>query len=271
MNRYLKTLSLLVLSAIVGCNAAYAQTVTATPFGPQAGDTVRFVPQAAPDRTNWDTRVFPVRYVDLTQLNAVLSVFGGDIRPVAELGVISVRAPKEVMPGIESVIKQLDIPTPPKKSVELTTYLLRATDQTTTAALPTALQPVINQLKNVFAYKGFELLDVQVVRTQDGGHVAASGNVPALINDDIPLGNRPIPWYDFQSEFLRIRSAEKDDVISLTRMRFSVTVPTFYQGGWHNQIVSINTDLDVPVGQQVVVGKTTVGKSALILVINARL
>src|SRR5688572_13518653 len=68
-----------------------------------------------------ETRVFEVKHVNLNRLNDVLSVFAAgqaaQIVPVQELGVISVRASKDVMNAIEAVIKQMDVPAPPKRAV----------------------------------------------------------------------------------------------------------------------------------------------------------
>ena len=71
-----------------------------------------------------------------------------------ELGLASER-----MAAVEEAIKNLDVPAPPAKSIDLTAYLLVASRKSTEGAnLPSELQEVVKQLKGVLNYQGFRLL-----------------------------------------------------------------------------------------------------------------
>src|SRR5688572_16016036 len=60
---------------------------------------------------NLETKVFPIKYVDPTELTRVLSMFTNSVSySGGALRVLSVRAPKEIMPAIEDTIKRLDVP-----------------------------------------------------------------------------------------------------------------------------------------------------------------
>jgi hypothetical protein len=215
--------------------------------------------QQEDERRNWETRIFAVKNVDLQQLDKALSVFNVVTKPVPDLGVMSVRAPRDMMPAIEAVIQQLDVPAPPRKTIELTVYLLRSTDQTT-SSIPPALEPVVNQLTKLFSYKGFELIDTQIVRAMDGRPARNQGTLGglALAMPQVPNG---LAVYDF-SFTPKLRAVNQAQSIVLQDMVFSIRL------GYD---MRISSDVEVPVGQQVVVGKTTVGQTALILVISAKI
>src|SRR5438093_1198253 len=132
------------------------------------------------DQANWDVRFFEVKYANLEALREALSIFRANFNVSSSLRVLAVKAPKEIMPAIEDAIKRLDVQPAAKKSVELTMYLLKATDQQSGGSIPQVLQPVVNQLKTVLAYKGYEVMDTQVVRGTDGSKVSTSGSLPGV-------------------------------------------------------------------------------------------
>jgi hypothetical protein len=256
MNRSIRIMTLFLLAVAL---------FSPQSFGLQTGDS--------------EMRIFKINSVDLNDVYVAISIFtsvtGVQIQPVQDLNVISVIAPRSLMPAIERTIRELDQPPPPpppERSVGLTLHVLRSTDQQRAGAVPAVLQPVVKQLNEVLSYGGFELLDTQIVRGIAGRRLNTSGNLPGLADDvSAPLP----PTYSFVTT-LQVRSP--GDSVALQQLRFTVTKPTFISGdqskqgtGWQNVHVEINTDVEVPAGQQVVVGKTTVGKSALILVISARL
>jgi hypothetical protein len=105
-----------------------------------------------------DTRIFDVKYADVNQLAQALSVFNVQMFPSPQLHVLSVRAPKDIMPAIADAVKRLDVPPPPPaptKNVELIIYVVNATDQPDNAPLPAPLKPVVAQLRTCFRTKAF--------------------------------------------------------------------------------------------------------------------
>ena len=219
------------------------------------------------DQQNWESRIFPLKYIDANDLRTALSMFRAEIGPRSNLGVVSVRAPKEIMPAIADAIKQLDVAVD-RKNVELTVYVLSAgPDQDVSRPIPQSLEAVVNQLKNVFSYKGFELLDTIVIRGSDGQATQTQGALP-LLPDALAQS-----FYTFRTQLSVRISDGKDPSVRLNEMRFNVRVPirqALTGPSFSYTDASIDTDLEVPRGQQVVVGKTTVGDRAMILVINAK-
>jgi hypothetical protein len=268
MNRYSKVLWM-ALAAALCVNNGYAQQNP-----PQPGPTApQIVPPGLSQAGADVTQIFDVKYADVNTLMQVLSVFNVQMFPSPQLHVLSVRAPKEIMPAIADAIKRLDVPPPPpppSKNVELIIYVVNASDQPDSGPMPAPLQPVINQLRNVLSYKGFQVIDTQVVRGMQGRTTSTSGHMPtaprpAAIGADTP----PPSTYSFSTSF-RIRGTDKDPVVFLENMKFGVQVPNFNDGRWQYYNVGINSEVELPRGQQVVVGKTTVGERALILVMSAK-
>jgi hypothetical protein len=267
MNRYLKQL-LFALVVVTAVGDAFAQNEPSAPSGSQQAAT-----------PGPETRIFDVKYADVDQLARALSVFGAQIIPSSQLHILSVRAARDIMPAIADAIKRLDVaptppppppPPPPAKNVELVIYVINAVDQPENTPLPAALQPVVNQLRNVLSYKGFQVVDTQVVRGIDGRQVQTSGHMPSVPKPtDGSANTMPPTTYNFATLF-RVRGTDKDPIVFLEGMRFGVRVPA-WNGQWQYYDVGINSDVEIPRGQQVVVGKTTIGDRALILVMNAKI
>lgn len=229
---------------------------------------------------DWITRIFPVRNVTPSVLRRALSMFRADIMDEPNLGVLSVRAPKEIMPAIEEAIKMLDVPRPPtpSRTAELTVYVLFATAQPDPAAqLPSVLVPVVDQLKNVMAYKGYKLIDTIIANAGADLRPASSGGIlPPLYRSS----GRPSEYRFFSQ--LRVDPREGKPVLLVRDMQFSVTVdignavanpglaPNVAIGPAQMAQPTINTDVEIPEGQRVVVGKATLGDNALILVMSAK-
>src|SRR5262245_53425267 len=215
------------------------------------------------EQKEWQTRIFDIKYANLMELQQILGLFRADIRspqvgPNGTLRALSVRAPKEIMPAIEETIRRFDVPPPPKKSVELTMFVVSATQQPSAATMPPALQPVITELRKVLSYTGFQLLDTMIIRGVDGETPNYNGLLPPFASG---ISN-PIP-YSFRA-ILRLHiNEQKEPILRLDDMRFNART-NFGE-------VGLSTDVEVPRGQQVVVGKVTVGDSALILVISSRM
>jgi len=178
--------------------------------------------------------------------------------PQAALHVISIRAPKELMPTIEDAIKSLDVPVIGPRSVELTIHVLVASDQDETLRpVPALLKPVVDQLKGVLSYKQFYLLDTLLGNTVESTRMNLRGDVrglaPPTANSNRDTG------YQFSAD-IRLGSGDSAAaVIRLASMNYLL-----------NTGVSIVTEVDIPQGKQIVVGKGTGGDRAFILVVSAK-
>ena len=218
------------------------------------------------EQATWETKIFQIRYVDPGELQRALSMFRSNINYAGGgLRVLSIRAPKEIMPAIEDAIKRLDVPAP-RRDAELTIFVVVASDQADSGtSLPSALQPVINQLKGVLSYKAYQLVDTLITRASDTRNLVT-------LNGTVMLGMQTAA-YSFQARFrMENPDGKVAPILRLSEMGFRLQpIPSGAIPGPPGPEVRIAADVDVPQGQQVVVGKATMGERAVILVMTSKI
>lgn len=220
------------------------------------------------------TRVFRLEHISPTSMSTTLSPFPATVQPNDELRTLTVNASAEIMDTIEELIALLDV-LEVRPTVELTMHILSANNRAPSGrAMPESLRDVVDQFQSVFTYSNFEVLDSIILRATDGSRATTSGTVslpPFGQFADAPL------FYNLNANFSLISPNSDTRILRLTSLRSGFRVP-IATGPLNNQPTptiqyvdtGINTDVDIPIGQQVVVGKTTVGESAMILVMSAR-
>jgi len=205
-------------------------------------------------RANWVSKMIPMKNnVPASTLRA-LCIFRAEVVPQSALHVLSVRAPQEQMAAIEDAVKRLDLPQQGPKSVELTVHILVASDrdETQLKAVPSSLKPVVDQLKGLLSYKQYYLLDTLIGTAIDSRYVNLSGSIVGLRSAPDAADN-----YQFTANVLVQSGDSSASTVRLTGLRYSLGA------------VMITTEIDIPPGKQVVVGKATSGERAFILVVGA--
>ncbi len=218
-----------------------------------AQDAPPAAPPAKPEPAR-QQRIFQLKYADARDVANVLGVFGYGINANRDLHVVAVSAPAETMSAVEDAIKRLDVPAAAPKDIELTVYMVMASEQTTTAdGLPSELQPVAAELKKIFSYKGFHLLDTILLRTQPGNRAEAKGVITLSTHDYS---------YTFSVTPSAVSEDPKGRLIRLDNLGMHVRV---------GNEPGFNTEITVREGQKVVVGKSNIGPDqSLILVVTAK-
>ena len=149
--------------------------------------------------------------------------------------------------------------------------LVASTQPDGTTALSPDLDPVIKQLKGVFSYRAYRLLDSFVLRARVGRNADSNGFLSPLATN-IPGGAKTSYFFNITKS--EIRNVDKNRVVGLTDLRFKIRVPHANGGGVEYSESSIHTDVDVREGQKVVVGKSSLvdgSDGALILVVSAKI
>ncbi len=217
------------------------------------------------------TRVFQLEHVQPALLERTLSLFDADLMPNNSLYTLTVRAAPDIMPAIVDVIGRLDV-LKVEQGVEVTAYILSADNQSAPGMpVPEHLLSVVDQLQGVFSYSRFGLIDTIMVRGFEGRPWDVSGmiSLPGVANrpQDEPT------HYDFKGSFGIVQTDDAPPRLRIYNMRADFRVPVMSGdapfGGLIYTDVSIGTDVEIPSGTQVVVGKSTVGDSALFLVMTA--
>jgi hypothetical protein len=225
----------------------------------------------SPAHRDWVSRVFEVKYADVNQLASVLEIFGVGLRSNRDLKVIGVSGPRETLTVIEEAIRRLDVPPPAAKNVELTFYLLIASEQPDPlSAIPPQLQETVDRLKSVFTYRGFRLLDTVVMRNRDGQKGEVSGLAPSTIE------SAPTRYSFSYNAYIAPNSNRSMIRIDGLRLGIRLPIATGRASGGAPPIeytdTGISTNIDIHEGQKVVVGKASIGgtKDALFLVLAAK-
>ena len=130
-------------------------------------------PTQVQSREGWASKVFEVRYQDPARLQQLLFGFGATVQSSAQLKAIAVTGPPAVVDAVGEIIKRFDVPL---KNVELTTYVLLGQPRELQApAVPKELEGVVKQLRSLFSFQVFQVLDTMVLRTREGQMASVNG------------------------------------------------------------------------------------------------
>ena len=222
------------------------------------------------------TRIWKVRNRDL--LNAfqrILQQFQISVTTSEDLGVIVLSGPPDLVAAAEDALHRFDKPAAgasATRNLAFAAHLLVGRHQEATGQrLPPELAPVIEQLRGVFAYKGYELLDTLAIRVAEGRR--GTSTVEGLVR--WPAGAAVPARTQLRIEEARITGEdEKGRSIRIPKLTLKVELPiTAREEGKEVQYRTtfIETGLDIREGQKVVVGKASFDgtSDALILVLKA--
>lgn len=243
----------------------------------------------------WQQKVFDIRYSDPQALARLVQgvMRDRDTRVIENVALkaISVGAYEaNDLQAAEELIKRFDVPrgdspTGAPRNIEVVAYMVLAGKSGTAGdAVPSELDPVVKQLKAVFGYSDYRLMDTAVLRVREGQTSDSSGNA-GMVDPNLPSA----PWiYQMKLKATTAQSGPKGNVLRIDGFRFGLRIPyatgtaqtvTAGQGvsplvsqQWNYTEVGFSTDLDIREGQKVVVGKSKVDRTgnAFILVLTAK-
>jgi len=198
-----------------------------------------------------------VKYADVNRLAAFISGFGVQASPQAGFKAITVRGTAEAIATAQEVAKKLDVPDPPTLNIELTVHLLYGAAQDSTPdSVPQDLAPTVKQLRSLFPYKSYRVMESFTLRGRDGQQTQTNGTLP---------GSQTMYQFQYRP---RVLPGSVPRMVRIDGLRFGLRVPegnAFAESG-------INTDLDTREGQKVVVGKSNVRGTAdaILLVVTPK-
>src|SRR5262245_24665233 len=143
------------LSLMAGILAGLGSGPTVAQDASGAKATPSPSPEARGTRPGDVQKVFVLKDVGVNDMARLLSVFparrSGAGGP--ELRALTASAAPAVVAASEEMVKRLDVPPPPIRSVEVTGYLLECSGRGEGAySAPSELQPAVSQLKQTFGY-----------------------------------------------------------------------------------------------------------------------
>jgi len=183
-----------------------------------------------------------------------------------QMKIITLGGPPEVIAMLAKNIARLDV-APSNKSIALTVHLLLGS-QDAGGKLPEERSGVAKQLRAVFPFKGYQLLDTTVLWSIDGQGGMTSGSIPAS-------GDEQAPTYDIRFNNATINGEGPTAQVSLRQFDFNSRFPVKNSAIPSNVQMSgasLRADLVIGDGQKVVVGKSTfgAGKESIFIVLSAK-
>ena len=128
------------------------------------------------------------------------------------------------------------------------------------------LEGVVKQLRSMFNYKGYQLIDTQQIRVRAGQGGEASG----MVDNGSAGGLKTISQVKFSRAL--VSTDEKGRAIRIDNLKVGLKTPVPAASGFQYLDTGINTDVDVHEGQKVVVGKANMDGTdrASIIVLTAK-
>lgn len=213
-------------------------------------------------------KILQLKYADPEAMKGLLEVFGCCASINRVFKTLSLNYPVDIMPAVEDAVRRFDVQSALPKNVELTAYFVIASDTEGAAGnpLPPDLEPVLKQLRSVFAYKSFAVLDSPLLRMGSGqGGQASGARVMPGASGSTMTELRVRRW--------TLATRDKGDVVAVESLSANARMPFSLVDGKRVIDSGIFLDrIDLPVGQKVVVGKSNIegpGK-ALIVVLSAK-
>ncbi len=201
------------------------------------------------------TVIKATKYIEVREATEVLELLDVEFALKEDQNLIVLRGEGYAVETALKVIDALDEAWP---NIDLRVFVLAASKEGE-ADVPSELESAVDQLKGVFGYSGFQLLDSITLRVLEGRQARADGGI-RLGNDSERTG------YHFS--FQKILVVPEDDFISirLKGLKFDVDGPV--AGSLR---ASLMTDVQIREGQKAVIGSSTptgIGET-LILIVEA--
>lgn len=260
MLKILKHVPTALALALIFGSASFAQQPTTTTT-PNPSDN--FVTEK-----NFKSKVFEVKYRDVTNLAYVLRSLGSGfkgaaIQSNAEFRTITVRDFPENIATMEEAIKRLDTPAAPRPDIELQMYVLIASNTgSANADMPAGLKDVLTQLRGTLNYRNYELVASGIQRlTETSGVLQGSGIA------EVPSANAGTPGVAMPYEYY-IRNVSL--VQSATGVP-TVEISDFSFRTLDKDQARVQTALNLRDGEKVVVGTAALRSRALVIVLTAKL
>ena len=211
--------------------------------------------------SDWVTKILKLEHADPNNVHELLRPlpFGGILRPDSELGFLVVHGDPSTVEFVEKAVKQLDVPsarpTNTNRNVEITAYLVGANRAGDSGSeVPPLLRPVVGQLRERFPYQGYRLLETASVRLRSRERSAISGLIP-----DLAVEGADPASYAFDVRLNAIHPTPSGHTISVNQLVLAAKIPVRTStGSLTTSQIQIATQMDLPAGKTIVVGKVGV-------------
>lgn len=209
--------------------------------------------------SDWVTKMIKLEHIDPNSVDDLFRNIPVSVRTDSQLGLLVVHGDPSTMEFVEKTVKQLDVPSarPENRNVEITAWLVGASRAGDSGSeVPPLLRPVIGQLRERFPYQGYRLLETTSLRLRP--RPRETSNISGLISDLAVEGADPAS-YGFSVRLNTIQATSSGHTISVNEVMFVVQIPVRKStGSLTSSRIQIQTQMDLPAGKTVVVGKAGV-------------
>jgi len=222
------------------------------------------------------SKVFEVHNREAGEVASSIKLLGSGFKGAGlsvnnEMHTITVRDFPENLAAIEGAIARLDhsIADAPDIEMKISVLIGSKTPLAGAPSVPDELAPVVKQLESTLRYAHYGLMTATVQRTKPGNGLNGSGVAEATLLGMTVKEGQPI-MYNYRLRRITATSGERPS-IDIDNFEFSMRVPISVGGTQPTQYQSVGFETPVSVRQneKVVIGTTTMGDKALIVVVTA--
>lgn len=209
-------------------------------------------------RSDRVSKMLKLEHVDPDSVRELLRHLPATLRSDPELGFLVVHGVPSAVEFVEKAVEQLDVPSRSEnRNVEITAYLVGASrGGDSESKAPPLLRPVFDQLRERFPYQGYRLLETTSLRLRP--RPQEPSRISGLIPDLAVEGASPAS-YEFSVRLNAIQSTSSGHTISAGYVWLAAKIPVRTSVGSLNYSqIQIQTQMNLPAGKTVVVGKAGV-------------
>jgi len=219
------------------------------------------------------TAIFIVQHADVKTLQDLITPLTWSLKGSVQSDVgtrtLVVIGSKELVAACAAAIKKLDVPPKPARNIELTFYILVASQKPIpNGDCPEVIRSFCEQMKGI--YRGFRLLETVTIRAREGSREVAKGIIPAA-----EASGETMP-YKLHFDSVQLVNDDRDprSIIRINKLEFTVSVTTKKEGkagsSISNQDVGFNANVDFREGQDAAISTLSQGTPGESLCIVAR-
>jgi hypothetical protein len=194
---------------------------------------------------------------------------GSDLSFNNDTHTITVRDYPENIATMEEAIGRLDRPQAASANVDLKISLLIGSKVVLPGpSVPDDLAPVVKQLESTLRYSHYGLMAANIQRTKAGEGIEGSGVAEPTLIGMAASAEHPV-FYNYRLRNIRVDSSGDRASVNVEKFEFSMRVPVRLDKGIQYQNVGFDTPVSIREGEKVVIGTTTMGDRAVIVVLMA--
>ena len=231
-------------------------------------------PEQPQSGTRFSSKIFEVHNRDPRDIYGAIRMLGSGV-PGSDLSfnepthTITVRDFPENIATIEEAIKRLDhvVPQPPGIEMKVA-ILIGSTSALPGSPVPDDLTPVVKQLGSTLRYSHYGLMAANVHRSAVGEGIEGAGVAEPTLLGMQPEQGKPI-FYSYKLRHISMGTSADRPTINAENLEFNMRIPINVGGGTQYQSVGFQTPVSIRQNEKVVIGTTTLGEKAVIVVLTA--